>query len=312
MNEIGFPLPFSSLRTISGGRPGSYLIGAMYTASYSEKAARFAASCEKFALPYVLHEVPTVHRSISARGSDNLSFTKANFIHHLLTSHRKPILYMDADCEVLSEPVLIGELVKARCDFAIYNWFADEYVDAFIPIELKSDPDGPPIGNRYYRFSHGMDVYTTTQLRCSGLVQLYRNSRAALAMLGRWHGVVATFPGCADDECLDFAVNNLRRSSWLSWFLRTSWLPKSYARYLWWIHTEPVINHPDRPQPVMNFTLIKDPMGRHSFYPSLMTRRTAAPPLPRDAVIDTQLNLICEIRDGQAVPIRPTDQKFWV
>jgi hypothetical protein len=312
MSKIPFPLPFKSLRTVSGGKPASYLIGAMYTRSHSDRAARLSASCEKFGLPYVVHEVPAVHRSISPKGTDDLSFTKANFIQHLLTAHGKPILYVDADCEFLSEPVLIDQLVKARYDFAIYNWFADDYVDAFVPIELKNDPAGPPIQNRYYRFSHGMDVYTTTQLRCSGLVQLYRNSRAARAMLARWHRVVGTFPGCADDECLDFTFNNMRRSSWLPWFLKTSWLPKSYARYLWWIHTEPVINHPDHPQPNTNFKLIKDPSGRNSFYPSLMARRTAAPPIPRDAIVDAERQLICENRDGWAVAVRPLNQKFWV
>ena len=46
-----FPLPFKSLRTISGGKEGLFVIGAMFTAAYSNKTERLAASCEKFGLP---------------------------------------------------------------------------------------------------------------------------------------------------------------------------------------------------------------------------------------------------------------------
>jgi hypothetical protein len=42
-----FPLPVKSLRVLSGGRAGPYVIVAMFTASYSHKADRLIASCEK-------------------------------------------------------------------------------------------------------------------------------------------------------------------------------------------------------------------------------------------------------------------------
>jgi len=71
-----FPLPFESLRSIRGGKQRSYVIGAMFTAAYAHKAERLAASCERFELPYVIHEVPAVHSSISHRGTDDLAYTK--------------------------------------------------------------------------------------------------------------------------------------------------------------------------------------------------------------------------------------------
>src|SRR5688572_17413831 len=99
-----FPLPFNSVRQISGGREGRYVVGAMFTASYAEKAERLAASCERFGLQYAIHEVQVIHRSIYILGADDLAYTKANFIHHLLVTHGKPVLYLDADCEFVAEP----------------------------------------------------------------------------------------------------------------------------------------------------------------------------------------------------------------
>lgn len=127
-----FPLPFKSNRSLTGGRGGAYLVGSMFTASYSQKAARLAASCEKFGLSFEIHEVPTIHRSISPAGTDDLSYTKPNFIRHLIASHRKPVLYVDADCEFVADPVAISCLVDERCDFAVYNWCADDCTDQFL------------------------------------------------------------------------------------------------------------------------------------------------------------------------------------
>jgi hypothetical protein len=133
-----FPLPFNSVRSKSGGKEGRYVIGAMFTPGYAEKAERLAASCEAFGLSYVLHEVPAIHRSLNSRfGTDDLSFTKPNFIHHLLQTYQKPVLYLDADCEFAAEPALMDQLVSSGRDFAIYNWLADDYVDRFVPLELS-------------------------------------------------------------------------------------------------------------------------------------------------------------------------------
>ena len=238
-----FPISFQSRRIMSGGKAGCYVVGAMFTADYAEKAARLAASCEKFGLPYAIHEVPTVHRSISARGTEDLSYTKPNFIHYLMAAHNKPVLYLDVDCEFLGKPELISDLVRSRCDFAIYNGFADAYGDRFLPVERWPGAKEPLVPNRYYRFAGNIGFCSERQLFAYGLVQLYRNSLAARSLLARWHRTIAAFPGCADDACLNFIVNNLTFRSWLRWFLKVRWLPKSYARISWWIYEEPIINH---------------------------------------------------------------------
>jgi hypothetical protein len=307
-----FPVPFNSLRTISGGRDGSYVIGAMFTAAYRANAERLAASCARYGLPYAIHEVPTIHRSISGRGSDDLSYTKPNFIRYLLATHKKPVLYLDADCEFMAQPKLIDELVKTRCDFAIYNWFADPNTACFIPIELSPCDDEPPVKNRFYRFLGCEHYFTTKQLKCNGLVQFYGNSIAAGALLSRWHRAIASFPGCTDDSVLSFTFNNLTKHSWLFWLLNVRWLPKSYARISWWICTEPVINHSDLPTKSGRFIKINDPRGRKQFYHSLMEQRRPVAHFPPDCIIDTEQHMLCQLVEGQLVPVGQADQTFWL
>ena len=312
MGSKMFPLRFKSHSTISGGKDRSYVIGAMFTAGYAEKAKRFAASCERFGLPYVMHEVPTVHCSISGLGSDDPSYTKPNFIRHLLATYNKPVLYVDADCEFISQPDLIDQLARSRCDFAVYNAYADEFTDRFLPIALSLRPNEPPVSNRFYRFAGRVNWASNSQLGCFGCVQFYRNSLAARTLLSRWHRTILAFPGSGDDAHLNFTFNNLRRRSWLSWFLNVYWLPQSYARYSWWIFTKPTINHPDHPGIHSNFKEIEDLKGRKDVYRNLMERTNADLLIPRDCIIDTNQGMLCKLVDGQVVPIDPLDRPVWI
>ena len=307
------PLPFKSLRSISGGKQGSYVIGAMFTAAYATKAERLIASCKKFCLPYVIHEVPAVHRSISHRGTDDLAYTKANFIRHLLAAHKKPVLYVDADCEFVSPPDLIDELVRSGCDFAIHNGCAEELTDRYEPIELRFRADEPPVKNRFYRLTGYLGLYSNSQLMCCGCVQFYANSLAARTLLSRWQRTIATFPGRCDDPCLGFVFNNLTRRDWLSWLLKVQWLPKAYARISWWIYVKPVINHADRPgaDPRPNSHSIEDSRGRKRYYPERM-KRTDAHLFPIGCIIDTAQKMVCKIVDRQLVQVGPTDLDFWL
>lgn len=306
-----FPLPFELLRQISGGRGGSYIIGAMFTASYVQKAERLAASCETFGLRYAIHEVPVVHRSINTRGADDLAYTKANFIHYLLDAHGTPVLYLDADCEFLAEPELLPGLVTSGCDFAIYNWLADEYTDTFVPIELGVGADGPPIKNCFFRFRTSIDWYSPSQLLGSGCVQFYGNTEGARNLLSEWHHTIGAFPGTADDYCLSFAFNNLgpRMSA-----LNVRWLPKAYARISWWIYVKPVINHEDRPQADSKFVLFDaiDTGKRKVWYPARAEWKTVATLFPRDCIIDTERRVLGKIVGNQLVTIGITDQTFWI
>ena len=306
-----FPLPFSSVRQISGGRVGPYIVAAIFTASYASRAERLAASCETFGLPYAIHEVPVVHRSINSRGADDSAYTKANFIHHLLDAHKKPILYLDADCEFVAEPELLLELVKSGCDFAVYNWLADEHTDAFVPIELGVGADGPPIKNRFFRFFRSIDWYSRSQLIPAGCVQYYGNTEGAKHLLSQWHQTIASFPGTADDHCLAFAFNNLgpRQST-----LHVQWLPKAYARVSWWIYVKPVINHEGRPQADSGFVQFDtfDTGDRKVWYPTAAELRTVTSLFPRECIIDTERRALAKIVGDQLVTIGTTDQAFWI
>jgi hypothetical protein len=286
----------------------------LFTASYYEKAARLISSCEKLALPYVVYEVPAVHRSIGSRGVDDLSYTKPNFIHHLLAKHKKPVLYVDADCEMVSEPELIDQLVGARCDFAIYNKYADrEYTPTFARTQVKTTAETPPISDRFLRYFKQGETrwYSTSQLKCFGCVQLYRNSAVARALLSKWHQAIADFPGSGDDRCLDFAFNNLSRRSWHTWWMKVHWLPASYARLPYWIFTKPVINHPDFPGTYAEFVPIKDPNGRKEYYLSAMTPRTPFGFLQEDCIIDTEQRKLYRLVDDRLVPYESMSQTLW-
>ena len=284
----------------------------MFTGAFAQKAQRLAASCERFDLPYVIYEVPIVHRSISSAGSDDLAYTKPNFIRSLLSEHRKPVLYVDADCEFLDHPNLIDELSKTRCDFAIYNSFADESTDVYLPVALAPRRGEPLVNNRFYRFAGRINWASDNQLGCFGCVQFYRNSLAARTLLSRWHQTIASFPGSGDDAHLNFTYNNLRRRDWLYWLLRVRWLPQAYTRICWWIFTKPIINHPELPGIRSNFIAIKDPALRKDVYHSLMRRRHHDAPAARDCIIDVQQNIICKLKDGELVSVAPTNRPIWL
>jgi hypothetical protein len=306
-----FPQPFNSLRQISGGGDRPFVVGAMFTASYAENAERLAASCAKFGLHHAIHEVPVIHRSISCQGTDDLAYTKPNFIHHLMAAHGKPILYVDADCEFVDEPDLIVALVRSDCDFAIYNWLADECTDTFKALELGVGVDGPPIKNRFFRYWRSIDWFSTTQLFGSGCVQLYGNSALARQLLTEWHRNIALYPGAADDGCLDLAFNN-RESNLHDLTFR--WLPKAYARISWWIYAKPVINHAGRPQPDANFKDLSkfDTGGRKFWYPERTEFKTVTGPFPRDCIIDVERRVIAKIVGDQLVTVGITDRPFWI
>ena len=213
------------------------------------------------------------------------------------------MLYLDADLEIVAQPALLSELVRDRVDFAIYNWLADEHNDRFYPV--NSNP-------RYYRYTGCVDAYSTTQLIASGPTQLYANSVAARGLLRRWHRTVVTLGDCADDACLNYTYNNISKYDWLHWALKTRWLPKAYARVMFWIYVEPVIAHSDILTPVSKFPPFRAPPGRKEVYLSWTEKRTSDPLLPRDCFIDTQDGMLCRNVDGKFVPFAKAPCPLWV
>jgi len=309
-----FPLdfPYSSIfaEQLDTCKDVPFLVCAMFTKSHSTYAERLLQSCKEHGLPYALYEVPTVHRSISLKGSNDTKFTKANFIHFLLDKYQKSILYIDIDCYIAEYPQAIEALVQDGCDFAMYNWLADKQTESYKPVNVKFD-DGAGsrvVRDRFYTFSHSIDYYSTEQLISSGAVQFNGNTPHARTLLKLWQTVIERFPDSVDDQCLDYTFNNYvdRLSG-----LKPVWLDKAYARYAWWIHIRPVINHPDFPYAGNDRQAIEDNSGAKRFYPERAKLLNTNYIFPRECLIDTEEMIFFTQEAGQMIPHK-IEQEIWL
>lgn len=310
-----FPLafPYNSIHSeqleLQGKAP--FIVVGMLTKNFSQTAERLTQSCKQHKLPYVLYEVPAVHRSICQNGVQDLRFTKPNFINFLLESHNSPILYIDVDCYFEEKPVAISKLVKDNYDFAIYNWLADEHTECYVPVELKCirGNEEKIFTDRFYKYTHSVDYFTNKQLICSGAVQFYNNTEGARALLRKWHENIVEFNKAADDECLDYTFNNYFLDNKT---LKAGWLKKGYMRYAWWIYERPIINHPKIPYMGDKFLPIPGTDGKKRFYPERSRQKPVKYHFPRDCVIDTEKKLLMRLDRGQLTPWKPVTRKLWL
>lgn len=285
---------FSSLD--ARGNQG-YLVAAMYTPAYTDKAARLAASLRSLGLAHALFEVPQVHRSISTSGSDDPAFAKPAFIRALLDRYQQPVVYVDADVVFRAPPVRLASIAAAGRDFAIYNWLADEHTDAFQVITESPGTPPPPFHEAVYLgFSHGIFQFGTEQLICSGLTQLYGNTSGARALLDAWARVISAHPGSADDHCLDFAFNNDLAGCRLA----TVWLDKAYARIPWWIYVRPIIDHPDTPSVGTHWKPLRETSQLARFHPGRLEMRKGPSFIPHDCIIDVRRRLLLRFQPATA------------
>ena len=97
-----------------------------------------------------------------------------------LLKHRSPILWLDADCELLAPFPKPPE----GCDFGIHNWCHDpENPDSF-------QPDPAP-------------------LTASGGVMYLDYTAAAVELMVRWVDAMERNPTFVDDQCLSAVYNNV-------------------------------------------------------------------------------------------------------
>jgi hypothetical protein len=181
----------ADFRSLAGAVVYSEIIGtetvplvvvAMFTADMSGRAERLSQSLRRRAVDHRIYQVPTVHRSISAKGADDLAFSQANFIRYILDDLRRPVLYVDADIEFRGPPVELYHLAPGT-DFAIYNWLADTAAtDAYQPVAVAAN--GECLAHRFFKFAHGVDVFDPSQLLASGEVQFHAPGNAML--LSHW------------------------------------------------------------------------------------------------------------------------------
>ena len=306
------PLKNTSIYRESTAAPDkqTFLVAAMLTEGFRGHADRLADSCEQFEIPYALYEVPTVHKTISNQGSDDLAFTKASFIRHALDTHELPVLYIDVDCVFREQPEKIFKLAEDNIDFAVYNWLADEHTECYLPIEitLTENSRQKTYDNRFFRFAHCLDQHADDQLICSGAVQFYNNSDAARRLLDSWQSVIAEFPESTDDLCLDFAYNNLSPDD----LPLMRWLDKAYARLAWWIYIRPVIDHPEFP----NIDDTDKPPPEKStarfYYPERTKPISVEHVFPRDCIIDTEKKMLLKIENNRLLPWKPFSDDVWI
>ncbi len=289
--------PFHDLlpaREASLGDSDSFIACGMFTRSYAEKALNLQDSLNKFGLPYALYEIPSIHASISRHGNTSSPFNKPRFIRAMLQKYKLPILYLDVDCVIEDAPDLINEIARQKYDFAIFNWLGNERNDAYAPINI---PNYEP--NRFYTYSHGTSVYDENQLRCSGAVQFWGNTKQVDDLLVRWDMVIDENPNTADDICLDFSFNtNFNKD-----MMRSYWLPKSYARYAFWIFDKPIINHPDMPDAGSHFHELKLKEGEFLVDERFLQRKSEIFYIQPNTFLDVQKNEIIMFQNGARLRI---------
>jgi hypothetical protein len=287
-------MPPYTLAASRGGLGASYVVCAMFTPGYRDKADRLVASLRALDLEYAIYETPAVHCSISPSGAGDIQLSKPGFIDFVLCQFEKPVLYVDADMVFRQAPLLLDSL---RDDFAICNWLANDATDAWVPVAGQET-------RRYWTFSHAIDDWSITQMICSGCVQWWAPS--AHALLDRWRDVIAANPGVPDDHALDVAFNQFPPGD-----LRVKWLPKEYARYAFWIFTNPVIDHPEFPAQISgDFHAMP---GTRTIASRIITHAGKTVPLPRSMLIDTQAGLVlARDGEGQYVPWAPLQMPLYL
>jgi hypothetical protein len=162
--------------------------------NYPGLAVQLRRSLERFALEHDIHCVPSF-----ADWSQGCRF-KSSFILQMLFKHRRPVVWMDVDTEVVNYP----ELLFGPEDFAIYNWFADS--------------------NHHLEEAIGRGEYSGSLL-CSGGVQKWGYTAPALELLMRWIAGFATHDWKRGDDLVLDAVFSQHRPP-----VRPLWLPKTYNR----------------------------------------------------------------------------------
>ena len=129
-----------------------------------------------------------------------------------------------------------------------------------------------------WKFYFRVDLTSQTQLMASGAVQFWRGTKAAFNLLADWEQSLRNHPRSEDDQCLDFAYNHGDRTG-----LKPEWLPKSYCRYAYWIYAQPIIDHPQFPQPLSGQF---HQLGSERFDRAQLNRTDKRQPFPRELVID--------------------------
>jgi len=156
--------------------------------SYPQLAQRLSDSCTRLGLH---HRIVEAADTGQWKSSNNM---KVAVIHQFMFELRRPVLWVDVDCEILKLPILLWE---EDHDFAAYNWHGDSDNVNHVP-------------------------YDPSRLFCSGGVLWFRYTAPAMELLWRWRAALAANPQGVDDQVLDEVYNSARPP------VRPLWLPRTY------------------------------------------------------------------------------------
>ncbi len=179
---------------------------------YEADAMRLRESCDRFGFK---HDI----RPLAAKSGDappdatpwiSVVGRKPEFIRDMLLEHRSPVCWMDADCTIMQDPVLLRQ---TRADLAMYNFLADPMNEAgeYSPDKLWG---------------------------ASGVVYLAFTPRI-MRLVNEWCDQIEAAPWIVDDHAISWVYNHFRGGK-----INTQWLPRAYNRMSEkWPQVEPIIDH---------------------------------------------------------------------
>ncbi len=171
---------------------------------YEALAKRLFTSLEAFGLEGRIAKAEARHSWREAVSQ------KPQFILQHLLALRRPVVWLDADCEVKRIPSL---LFTTAYDFAAYNYRADPCNPLALP-------------------------YTPEMATVCGGVLLFGYTAPAIELLLRWEQMQQQRPEISDDQALSEVLNTLRPP------VQPLWLPRAYNRMaVYFPETDPVIDH---------------------------------------------------------------------
>jgi hypothetical protein len=216
----------------------------------------------------------------------------------------KNIIYIDCDCEIKKFPSLFFE-ISTKNDFAIFNWLSPQENNVYLPFQNDCNSGSS------YKYSHSIQATCSNQLICSGAVQFWANSESSIQLLKYWQSTIEYNKGAADDYCLDFAFNNFHKIFDIS--LSYYWLPKTYARYAWWIFDEPIIDHPQIPNLSTKWEDVNDSMGGKRFYSESFEAPTNDKyDIKYNGIIFPELRIHTNLNADGEIEIKSLNEKIWI
>ena len=125
-----------------------------------------------------------------------------------------------------------------------------------------------------------------------------------------WQYVIESNNGAADDYCLDFSFNNFFELYDKN--IKYYWLPKSYARYAWWIFDQPIIDHPQIPNTTTKWNEVTDQNGRKRYYEDSFNINPTKSINPYQGIIfpDDKIHII-QNNNGEFIAEKITD-RIWI